>query len=321
MRDAARYHQEWAESGMVAHSSLSLEPVSLGVTFDPARHPSAFARRARPAGKAISEPPPPRNRMTEPPPEAIPANAASLAAVLRDGGYTVWMTYGLAGAERRMPARGTCATCGGEFSLTLAGLVRSHGKPPCEGTGEEPGAVISPITEIPPTKSLAVRAKYFGAALWVNDAYKEGGILRDGGIIPLSWQEMRKEAAVAAQEKRWRRVCAEPGCGAWQVRDARCGPHAQARDEARGTAAERGYDGEHAGIRAALLRDLAAVEARGSVMLCWRCEGPMSSREALDADHRLKTALEGGRADCLTHASCNRGKRTPGGYSGEVGGI
>ena len=120
-----------------------------------------------------------------------------------------------------------------------------------------------------------------------------------------------------------RRICLISGCGKWQVRDSRCEVHAREREEARGSRQERGYDAEHYAIRTRLLRQLAAAEEQGLVMLCWRCLAPLRLSEDLDADHSKVRALEGGKADCLTHSSCNRGKILPpdplGGISGNGG--
>lgn len=127
------------------------------------------------------------------------------------------------------------------------------------------------------------------------------------------------EASRKSSGRRWRRICVEHGCGKFQVRDARCEIHAAAREVARGTRYERGYGTEHDKIRARLLRELKIAEMRGITYLCWRCLEPMHSTQELDADHSKIRASEGGEADCLTHAPCNRGKRLPPDPTGPAG--
>ncbi|MDF1603385.1 hypothetical protein [Nocardioides sp. YIM 152315] len=63
------------------------------------------------------------------------------------------------------------------------------------------------------------------------------------------------------------RVCIESGCGTLTDK-TRCLEHRRAKDQARGTRQERGYDAEYDRLRAA---DVAAM-ARGEVLTCWRCE-------------------------------------------------
>lgn len=63
------------------------------------------------------------------------------------------------------------------------------------------------------------------------------------------------------------RVCVEPGCPVL-TRKARCREHERARDKARGTRQERGYDAKYDAQRKA---DMAALAA-GAVLICWRCE-------------------------------------------------
>jgi len=111
--------------------------------------------------------------------------------------------------------------------------------------------------------------------------------------------------------ERWKKVCVESGCGKFQVRNSRCDGHAKIYELKRGSRHERGYGSEHDSIRRALLVDLRNSELRGVVLICWRCLEPIHSWQELDADHSRVTALEGGKADCLTHSECNRGKRTP----------
>ena len=62
------------------------------------------------------------------------------------------------------------------------------------------------------------------------------------------------------------RVCAEPGCPKL-VNRTRCQAHERARDKARGTRQERGYDAAHDRLRADYQRRMDA----GETFTCWRC--------------------------------------------------
>lgn len=62
-----------------------------------------------------------------------------------------------------------------------------------------------------------------------------------------------------------RRVCSEPGCP--EIQDAtRCATHTRAKDRARGTRQQRGYDRDHDNLRASWQRKLNA----GLIVYCWR---------------------------------------------------
>lgn len=64
-----------------------------------------------------------------------------------------------------------------------------------------------------------------------------------------------------------KRVCAEPLCPTLvDAGTTRCPTHARAKDKARGTRQERGYDAAHDKLRARWARKVAT----GSV-ICWRC--------------------------------------------------
>lgn len=108
-----------------------------------------------------------------------------------------------------------------------------------------------------------------------------------------------------------RKICVTFGCGKFQVTNARCAGCAEEYEAARGTRHERGYGTAHEKNRRRLLSELKMAEARGIVLLCWRCEEPMHSWQKLHADHSTVLASEGGRADVLAHAACNTGKRVP----------
>lgn len=62
-----------------------------------------------------------------------------------------------------------------------------------------------------------------------------------------------------------KRVCAEPGCPTLTA-TTRCPAHTRARDKARGTRQQRGYDAAHDALRAAWQRRIDA----GEVVHCWR---------------------------------------------------
>lgn len=63
-----------------------------------------------------------------------------------------------------------------------------------------------------------------------------------------------------------RRVCIEPGCPTITDR-TRCPEHERAKDKARGTRRERGYDATHDRTRRAILTQINA----GERITCWRC--------------------------------------------------
>ena len=62
-----------------------------------------------------------------------------------------------------------------------------------------------------------------------------------------------------------KRVCLEPGCPV--ITDgSRCTEHARAKDKARGTRQQRGYDAGHDALRASWQRRIDA----GEHVTCWR---------------------------------------------------
>lgn len=63
-----------------------------------------------------------------------------------------------------------------------------------------------------------------------------------------------------------RRPCIEPGCPII-TEASRCPTHERARDTARGTRQQRGYDSRHAHVRA----DYQHRMDRGETFTCWRC--------------------------------------------------
>lgn len=67
------------------------------------------------------------------------------------------------------------------------------------------------------------------------------------------------------------RVCLEPGCPTL-TRKSRCTEHERAREKARGTRQERGYDAAHYRLRAEYQRRMDA----GERFVCWRCAEPIN---------------------------------------------
>lgn len=94
-----------------------------------------------------------------------------------------------------------------------------------------------------------------------------------------------------------KRVCAEPGCPELVdrgVRDGRCDEHRRAKDKARGTRQQRGYDATHDALRAELLPDAYGQR-------CHLCGERMWPHEELALDHTEdRTGYRG-----IAHASCN----------------
>lgn len=66
------------------------------------------------------------------------------------------------------------------------------------------------------------------------------------------------------------KVCLEPGCPTLTKR-SRCPEHERAKDKARGTRQQRGYDAAHDRLRADYQRRMDA----GERFDCWRCERPI----------------------------------------------
>jgi hypothetical protein len=94
-----------------------------------------------------------------------------------------------------------------------------------------------------------------------------------------------------------KRVCSEPGCPTLVdagVRDGRCDQHRRARDRARGTSGERGYDYRHQQEKAKRL-----PSAYGTV--CPHCGRVMTRDQDLTLDHTVdRTGYVG-----IVHASCD----------------
>lgn len=94
-----------------------------------------------------------------------------------------------------------------------------------------------------------------------------------------------------------KRVCLEPGCPVLTDR-TRCHQHERAKDRARGTRQERGYDSEHDRARAAW----APQVARGLVK-CRRCDDLIDPDEPWDLGH---PDADCDRPRAPEHRACNR---------------
>lgn len=99
-----------------------------------------------------------------------------------------------------------------------------------------------------------------------------------------------------------KRVCLEPGCPTLTDR-RRCPTHERARDKARGTRQQRGYDAAHY-REANRLRDLIRA---GHQVTCWRCGLPITDADDChlghdDHDRNITRGAEHGRTCNLAAA-------------------
>jgi 5-methylcytosine-specific restriction protein A len=78
-----------------------------------------------------------------------------------------------------------------------------------------------------------------------------------------------------------RRPCLEPDCNQLAVRGSRCPTHTRAKDRARGSSTQRGYDYQYQQARAALL----ALNPR-----CHWCEDLATTADHLPSLKRLKAS-------------------------------
>jgi hypothetical protein len=93
------------------------------------------------------------------------------------------------------------------------------------------------------------------------------------------------------------KVCAEPGCPELTT-VTRCTEHTRAKDRARGTSTERGYDYAHQQDRAAWAPKVAA-----SRVLCRRCRKPIRPDAEWDCGH---PDADCPRPKAPEHLACNR---------------
>ncbi len=196
---------------------------------------------AGPTKTAYVPPVAPRVHMAVPPPGKVPANAQRVAQRLSEAGFEVRLTYGVSGEDRFDPDRGVCGVCGKVVGIVAEGGLRSHlpkERVKCPGSGsipeeakkskgkclgcykekplDENGKIKShdvacngaePIELIkgkalPPSESLAVRVKRFGAACWIDGAYEMGGVIEGKYIVLLGWAEFNAKVSEACERAR-----------------------------------------------------------------------------------------------------------------------
>lgn len=97
-------------------------------------------------------------------------------------------------------------------------------------------------------------------------------------------------------------MCGSPGCPNVIEGQALCDECRRAKDLARGTSKERGYDSAHIRGRAKLKPTVDAGEA-----VCWRCGQPITPGELWDYGHDDddRTVHRGAE-----HMACNRATKT-----------
>lgn len=102
------------------------------------------------------------------------------------------------------------------------------------------------------------------------------------------------------------KVCAEPGCPELTAK-TRCHAHERARDLARGTRQERGYDALHDVMRANYQRAMRA----GQTFKCWRCGGDINPDAwHLGHDDHDRTQYRGPECPACNLATAGRANRT-----------
>lgn len=100
-----------------------------------------------------------------------------------------------------------------------------------------------------------------------------------------------------------KRVCAQPGCPTLIPQGrSYCTPHTHARDYARGTAEQRGYNAEYR-----RQRTLARQQVDQGGVTCWRCRQPINPGEPFDLGHddNNRDIIRGPE-----HPKCNRATNT-----------
>lgn len=93
------------------------------------------------------------------------------------------------------------------------------------------------------------------------------------------------------------RRCATPGCPDITP-TTRCPDHQRDHERARGSTARRGYGHAHRRKRATI----AARIDRGELILCVRCDQPITTSSALDLGHTDDRTAHSGPE----HSHCNR---------------
>ena len=197
---------------------------------------------AKAASASVQVPPrPPRVRMVAPPTGKVPANAQRLIQRLSEAGFEVHVTYGVSGKDRFDPDRGLCGVCDKIISIVAEGALRAHlpkERVQCPGSGSIPeeakknegkclgchkkktldkdGTIkrhdiactgIEPVSvtkgkPLPPSESLAIRVKKFGAACWIDGAYEMGGVIEGKRIVLLGWDEFSAKVSEACERAR-----------------------------------------------------------------------------------------------------------------------
>lgn len=104
-----------------------------------------------------------------------------------------------------------------------------------------------------------------------------------------------------------KRVCLEPDCPELiDVGNSRCIKHERARDKARGTSTERGYDASHQRLRAWWQRKLD----KGETIKCWRCDDPINPTAwHLGHDDHDRTVYRG--PECVRCNTATASRRSP----------
>ena len=93
------------------------------------------------------------------------------------------------------------------------------------------------------------------------------------------------------------KVCAEPGCPTLTKR-TRCAEHERAKDRARGTRQERGYDARHDAERKRWVPRVATGNVK-----CWRCGDYIPADAPFDLGHDDHDRSRYRGPECV---SCNR---------------
>ena len=101
------------------------------------------------------------------------------------------------------------------------------------------------------------------------------------------------------------KVCAEPGCPTL-TKGTRCAEHTRAKDKARGTRQQRGYDAKHDAER----KRWAPIVATGAVK-CWRCQVLLEPDEPWDLGHDDHDRSIYRGPECVRCNRATASRRTP----------
>lgn len=101
------------------------------------------------------------------------------------------------------------------------------------------------------------------------------------------------------------RVCAEPGCPHLQA-ESRCLTHRRAREQARGTKQQRGYDSTYDSVG----RDYQRRMDAGERFDCWRCGIPLGTKRGIDwtlgHDDHDRSVIRGPECPSCQYATAGR---------------